>query len=43
MSRQARLQEDAYYRVMRTLQENPDLTQRELAKALGISLGALNY
>jgi EPS-associated MarR family transcriptional regulator len=43
MSRQARLQEDAYYRVMRTLQDNPDLTQRELAKALGISLGALNY
>ena len=43
MSRQARLQEDAYYRVMRTLQDNPDLTQRELAQVLGISLGALNY
>ncbi len=43
MSRQARQQEDAYYRVMRTLQDNPDLTQRELAKVLGISLGGLNY
>ncbi len=28
---------------MRILQENPDLTQRELANKLGISLGGLNY
>ena len=28
---------------MRILQENPDLTQRELAKKLGVSLGGLNY
>jgi EPS-associated MarR family transcriptional regulator len=42
-SRQARLQEDTYFRVMRILQENPDLTQRELAKKLGISVGGLNY
>ena len=25
------------------LQDNPDLTQRELAKALGMSVGGLNY
>ena len=25
------------------MQENPDLTQRELAEKLGISLGGLNY
>jgi EPS-associated MarR family transcriptional regulator len=42
-SRQARLQEDTYFRVMRILQENPDLTQRELAERLGISVGGLNY
>jgi EPS-associated MarR family transcriptional regulator len=28
---------------MRLLQENPDLTQRELAKKLGVSVGGLNY
>lgn len=42
-SRQARLQEDTYFRVMRLLQENPDLTQRELADQLGVSVGGLNY
>ena len=28
---------------MRILQENPDLTQRELADKLGMSVGGLNY
>ncbi len=42
-SRQSRLQEDTYYRVMRLLQDNPDLTQRDLANQLGISVGGLNY
>lgn len=42
-SRQAKLQEDTYFRVMRILQANPDLTQRELADKLGISVGGLNY
>ena len=42
-SRQAKLQEDTYFRVMRILQQNPDLTQRELAKKLGISVGGVNY
>lgn len=42
-SRQAKLQEDTYFRVMRILQHNPDLTQRELAERLGISVGGLNY
>lgn len=39
----SKLQEEAHYRVLRILQENPDLTQRELANQLGISLGSLNY
>ena len=42
-SRQAQIQEDTYFRVMRILQENPDLTQRELAEKLGVSIGGLNY
>ena len=42
-SRQAKLQEDTYFRVLRILQENPDFTQRELAEQLGISVGGLNY
>ena len=42
-SRQAKIQEDTYYRVLRLLQENPDLTQRELAEKLGVSVGGLNY
>ena len=29
--------------VMRILQGNPDITQRELAKRLGVSLGGINY
>jgi EPS-associated MarR family transcriptional regulator len=43
ISRQAKLQEDTYFRVLQMLQENPDVTQRELAKRLGISTGGLNY
>ena len=42
-SRQSKLQEDTYFRVMRILQQNPDLTQRELAERLGVSVGGLNY
>ena len=37
------LAEDTHFRIMLILQENPDLTQRELAKKLGMSLGGLDY
>lgn len=37
------IEEETYFRIMRTLEENPDLTQRELAEKLQISLGSLNY
>jgi len=43
MNRRAKLQEDTRFRVLRLLQENPDLTQRELAERLGISVSGLNY
>lgn len=42
-SRKADLQEDTHFWVMRLLQENPTITQRELADKLGISLGGTNY
>ncbi len=28
---------------MRLLEENPDLTQRDLAQSLGVSVGSVNY
>lgn len=31
------------YRLLKLLHEQPNLTQRELAKAMGISLGKANY
>jgi EPS-associated MarR family transcriptional regulator len=34
---------NAHFRIFLTLQENPDLTLRELAKKLDMSLGGLNY
>jgi EPS-associated MarR family transcriptional regulator len=36
-------QEDAHFRVLRVLQENPTIRQRELAEQLGVSLGLTNY
>lgn len=35
--------EDTRFRVLRLLDENPELTQREIAHKLGISLGGVNY
>lgn len=37
------LDEATHYRLLKLIQENPGLTQRELAKAIGISLGKTNY
>ena len=42
-SRRTQLQEDTYFRVLRMLQDNPDLTQREIAQQLGVSTSGLNY
>ena len=36
-------QEDVRFRILRLLQDNPHLTQRQLAGALGISLGKANF
>ena len=42
-SRQTRQQEDTRFRLMQILHANPDISQREMAKALGISFGGVNY
>jgi EPS-associated MarR family transcriptional regulator len=42
-SRKINTQDETDFRVMRILQDNPDLTQRELAQKLAISVGGLNY
>jgi EPS-associated MarR family transcriptional regulator len=42
-SRRPDLQEDVRFRVLRLLEENPEMSQRELARAVGISLGAMHY
>ncbi len=34
---------DIHFRVLHALEENPQITQRELARKLGVSLGGMNY
>ena len=41
--RLAGFQEEIQLEVLRRLHQSPDLTQRVLAKELGISLGSINY
>lgn len=36
-------QEDLHFRVLKLLQDQPDLSQRELAAKLGVSNGKLHY
>ena len=44
MNKQAKTQhEDTHFRVMNLIHKNPDITQRELAKKAGISLGSMHY
>jgi len=39
----ANLHEEAHLKVLRLLQSNPRMNQRDLADALGVSLGKANY
>jgi len=43
LTRQTRQQEDTRFRLMQILHANPDISQRDMAKALGISYGGVNY
>ncbi|MEL6681450.1 MAG: MarR family EPS-associated transcriptional regulator [Pseudomonadota bacterium] len=38
-----KLQEDTHFRVLRLLKENPEMSQREMAKAVGVSVGGIHY
>jgi EPS-associated MarR family transcriptional regulator len=42
-SRRSKIQEDTYFRVLRILQERPDITQRKIAQMLGVSTSGMNY
>ena len=34
---------DLHFRALQILEENPELSQRELARTVGVSLGRINY
>ena len=38
-----KLQEDTRFRILRLIEDNPELSQRELATAVGISVGGVHY
>ena len=42
-SRRSKIQDDTYFRVLRILQDRPDVTQREIAQLLGVSTSGMNY
>lgn len=42
-NRRDEFQQILQFQVLRRLHDNPDLSQRTLAKELGISLGSINY
>ena len=42
-STRTKLQDDTHFRVLRILQENPEMSQRELAAAVGVSVGGIHY
>ena len=37
------LSEEHRYKLLKLLHENPDMNQREIASALGLSLGKVNF
>jgi EPS-associated MarR family transcriptional regulator len=43
LNNKVKIQEEARFKILRLLHENPELTQRELGEQVGISLGAVNY
>ena len=42
-SKRTKLQEDTHFCVLRLLQENPEMSQRDLAEAVGVSVGGIHY
>lgn len=43
VSKRNQLQEDTHFRLLRILQDNPEMSQRELAQAVGVSVGGIHY
>ena len=43
MNNREKIQEEARFKILRLLHENPELSQRELGERVGISLGGVNY
>lgn len=43
VGQRSKLQEDVRFRILRLLQQNPEMSQRELAEAVGISVGSVHY
>jgi EPS-associated MarR family transcriptional regulator len=39
----SKLQDDVRFRVLRLLEQNPEMSQRDLAQAVGISTGRVHY
>jgi EPS-associated MarR family transcriptional regulator len=42
-SKRSKLQEDTHFRVLRLLEDNPEMSQREVADRVGISVGGIHY
>lgn len=38
-----RFDEETHYRLLNLIQEKPDISQRQLAKEIGVSVGKVNY
>lgn len=42
-NKRTKQQEDTHFRVLRLLQQNPEMSQRELAENAGVSVGGVHY
>lgn len=42
-TKRSKLQEETHFRVLCLLQDNPEMSQRELAEAVGVSVGGMHY
>lgn len=38
-----KLREDVQFRILRLLEDNPEMSQRDLARAVGVSTGGVHY
>lgn len=43
MAKRQTLRDQTKFRILRLLQDNPEMSQRDLANTLGVSLGSVNY